>query len=417
MKKTIFTWLMLLGVVLAGKAQENFVGTWRGQLGLGGALKLNLVLHVTMDENGQYACTLDSPDQGAKGIAGQLKVVQPDSIEVSVPLIGASYTGRLKNDVIMGTFVQMGQKFSLDFERSAGAELRRPQTPMPPFPYKTEEVTFANEADGATLAGTLTYPTGYDPTRQETTPIILMVTGSGLQNRDEELFDHKPFLVIAHALACRGIATLRYDDRSKGKSVGGEVKNATTQHFMSDAAAGVDYLRHAGWERVGVLGHSEGANIAFMLAAREKADFIVSMAGIGVKGDTALTAQSNRILQLTGTAAQLTTAQYRQQVKQANSPWISYFINYDPAIDMAKTRCPVMAINGSKDCQVIADLNMEGISKALPAGTPRRLATYEGLNHLFQHCETGLPSEYSNIEETLSPQVLEDMAGWILSLP
>jgi len=276
-------------------------------------------------------------------------------------------------------------------------------------------VTFRNEGDGATLAGTLTWPVGYD--KKQKPVVVLMVSGSGQQNRDEELFDHKPFLVIADYLARQGIATLRYDDRATGKSVGGEVKNATTADFMRDAAAGLNYLRQRKtFGKVGILGHSEGGSIAFMLGARKKTDFIVSLAGPGVKGDTLLAAQSNRILTLSGQPANMTVEKYRQQDAVQQIPWLRWFNDYDPSDDIRKTRCFVFALNGNRDCQVISSLNLTAIKQLLQQSKRNLVKEYPGLNHLFQHCTTGLPTEYGQIEETISPEVLQDISQWIQSL-
>ena len=290
-------------------------------------------------------------------------------------------------------------------------KLNRPQNPVAPYPYKTEEVAFKNVADGATLVGTLSYPIGY---KKGKTPVVLMVTGSGQENRDEEIFDHKPFLVIADYLARHGVATLRYDDRGFGKSTGGDVEHATTLDFMRDAASGVDFLRTSKqFGKVGILGHSEGGSIAFMLGAKGKVDFVISMAGIGVKGDTALTAQANKILELTGQSMRFSTHQYRMNAIIERSPWLNFFIDYDPSGDISKTLCPVMAINGSRDVQVIPSLNLMGIKAHLKPNSKNIIKEYPSLNHLFQHCKTGNVLEYRMIEETISPEVLEDIVRFI----
>lgn len=278
-------------------------------------------------------------------------------------------------------------------------------------------MTFANNADNATLAGTLTYPVGYDKMRD--VPVVIMVTGSGLQNRDEEIFSHKPFLVIADYLARHGIATLRYDDRSHGASTGGDrIKDkATTLDYKRDAQAGIAYLRGMRkFGMVGVLGHSEGGSIAFMLGGEKCVDFVISLAGLGVKADTALTAQYNRILELQGQKIQISTSQYRQIAHLARSEWMNWFVDYNPAPDIASTTCPVFAVNGGKDCQVISSLNLPAIEKTLPYNRETIIKEYPSLNHLLQNCDTGLPAEYNNIEETISAEVLTDMAEWINKL-
>ena len=379
-----------------------------GKLNLG-PQSLTIVLHVNCNAQGKVECTLDSPDQGVKGIAVETDYCSSDSISVSLASLALSFQGKLKGDEIVGTFIQ-GQSFPLILKRGE-EKLNRPQNPVAPYPYKTEEVAFKNVADGATLVGTLSYPVGY---KKGKTPVVLMVTGSGQENRDEEIFDHKPFLVIADYLARHGVATLRYDDRGFGKSTGGDVEHATMLDFMRDAASGVDFLRTSKqFGKVGILGHSEGGSIAFMLGSKGKVDFVISMAGIGVKGDTALTAQANKILELTGQSMRFSTHQYRMNAVIERSPWLNFFIDYDPSGDISKTLCPVMAVNGSRDVQVIPSLNLMGIKAHLKPNSKNIIKEYPSLNHLFQHCKTGDVLEYRMIEETISPEVLEDIVRFI----
>ena len=407
MKKIILSFCLLLSWAGAF-AQKPIEGDWMGKLSLG-SQSLTIVLHVNCNVQGKVECTLDSPDQGVKGIAVETDYCSSDSISVSIASLALSYQGKLKGDEIVGTFTQ-GQPFPLTLKRGE-EKLNRPQNPVAPYPYKTEEVAFKNVADGATLVGTLSYPVGY---KKGKTPVVLMVTGSGQENRDEEIFDHKPFLVIADYLARHGVATLRYDDRGFGKSTGGDVEHATTLDFMRDAASGVDFLRTSKqFGKVGILGHSEGGSIAFMLGAKGKVDFIISMAGIGVKGDTALTAQANKILELTGQSMRFSTHQYRMNAIIERSPWLNFFIDYDPSADISKTLCPVMAINGSRDVQVIPSLNLMGIKAHLKPNSKNIIKEYPSLNHLFQHCKTGNVLEYRMIEETISPEVLEDIVRFI----
>jgi len=407
MKKIILS-ICLLCSWAGAFAQKPIEGDWMGKLNLG-PQSLTIVLHVNCDAQGKAECTLDSPDQGAKGIAVETDYCSSDSISVSLASLALSFQGKLKGDEIVGTFTQ-GQSFPLVLKRGE-EKLNRPQNPVAPYPYKTEEVAFKNVADGATLVGTLSYPIGY---KKGQTPVVLMVTGSGQENRDEEVFDHKPFLVIADYLARHGVATLRYDDRGFGKSTGGDVGHATTLDFMRDAASGVDFLRTSKqFGKVGILGHSEGGSIAFMLGAKGKVDFVISMAGVGVKGDTALTAQANKILELTGQSMRYSTHQYRMNAIIKRSPWLNFFIDYDPSADISKTLCPVMAINGSRDIQVISSLNLAGIKAHLKPNPKNIIKEYPSLNHLFQHCKTGNVSEYRMIEETISPEVLEDIVRFV----
>ena len=381
---------------------QNISGTWNGELNAG-IQKIPLVLNLTTDGK----CTLDSPQQGAKGIPADIVFISADSLNVSLKALNASFAGKLQDGELKGVFTQHGFKLPLNLKPGERAAAKRPQTPKPPYPYQTEEVTFVNVQAGATLAGTLTLP-------QDARCVVLMVTGSGQQNRDEELFEHKPFAVIADYLARRGIATLRYDDRATGASVGGEVKSATTRDFMGDAAAGLDFLRSRKiFDKVGILGHSEGGAIAFMLGAQQKPDFVISLAGPGVKGDTLLAAQANRILALHGMPESMTVEKYRQQQSIQSVPWIKWFMDYDPTDDIRRTHCPVMAINGDRDCQVISSQNLTAIRQLLPPSEKDLVKEYPGLNHLFQHCQTGLPTEYGVIEETISQEVLKDIADWL----
>ena len=416
MKKTIL--IILLAIVTkTGLAQVQsttaLLGSWSGKLNVG-AMSLTLVLHLEQAD-GEVKITLDSPDQGAKGISASKEFLSDDSIAVKVEAIGMTYRARLKDGKLDGMFAQNGVKIPLVLTKGAVEAKKRPQLPKPPYPYETEEVTFMNENDGATLAGTLTWPVGYD--KKQKPMVVLLVTGSGQQNRDEEVFEHKPFLVIADYLARQGIATLRYDDRATGKSVGGDVANGTTEDFSRDAAAGLDYLRSLkAFDKVGLLGHSEGGAIAFILGAQNKTDFIISLAGPGVKGDTLLAAQSNHILSLSGQPANMTVERYRQLEESQQLPWLRWFNDYDPSEDIRNTRCPVFALNGDHDCQVISSLNLTAIKRLLPQSKKNLMKEYPGLNHLFQHSTTGLPTEYGDIEETISIEVLQDIAQWILNI-
>ena len=407
--------LMILGVLALAATQsfgQQIAGPWTGQLDLG-AQKLTLVLHFDKDASGKDVCTIDSPDQSAKGIPATLNFISVDSVNIAVPSIGMTYAGKLNEGELKGTFSQMGMKLPLDM-KPGEVKHNRPQHPVEPYPYQAKEIAFQNEAANAWFAGTLVYPEGYK--EGDKVPVLIMVTGSGAENRDEEIFDHKPFLVIADYLARHGVASLRFDDRGVGKSTG-SMEGATTKDFAEDALAGIEMLRGLKqFSKVGVLGHSEGGSVAFMLGAKQKVDFIISMAGVGAKGDTALTAQANRTYELMGVPMQVNVAQYRAQVAQLNSPWLNYFLDYDPIPDIQGTRCPVLAINGDKDVQVISSLNLKGIEKALPKNKKNLVKEYPGLNHLFQHCTTGLPTEYAGIEETISEEVLGDIATWINGL-
>ena len=348
---------LLLAALLAPAAihaGNPFTGSWRGTLSAGQST-LTVVFNIGTGEDGGLTCTMDSPDQGVKGIRASASVTNSVFLEVALPELGVSYKGMLLSGTISGTFTQMGKNFPLTLTRNTEI-LRRPQNPEGPLPYTEEEILFKNDKAGATLAGTLTIPEN----ATSGTPVVMMVTGSGMEDRNEEVFEHKPFLVIADYLARRGIATLRYDDRTFGKSTGGDVKNATTMDFLEDAEAGTEYLRSTGrFGKIGVLGHSEGGNIAFMLGARGKAAFVISLAGVGVRGDEAFTAQANRVMKLQGAYMKYTVATYRSTVLAQGNTWMNWFINYDPSEDIRACNCPVFAANGDKDIQVISSLNLD----------------------------------------------------------
>ena len=413
--------LMLLSFVamtaapqVATKA-DALIGSWSGKLNVG-AMSLTIVINFEQAD-GYVKCSIDSPDQGAKGIPIKKEYLSEDSVSLNVETIHATYRARVEGEKMVGTFTQNGMSMPLTLSKGERVRpIKRPQNPVEPYPYKTQEVTFYNNADHATLVGTLTYPVGFETMKRGKVPVVIMVTGSGLENRDEEIFQHKPFLVIADYLARHGIASLRYDDRGIGASSGGDrmEAEATTLDYKRDAEAGIEFLRSMKqFGKIGVIGHSEGGNVAFMLGASKSVDFVVSLAGVGVKADSALTAQSNRILELQGQSIKLSVAMFRLNAMAANNPWLRWFIDYDPTPDIAATRCPVLAVNGDKDCQVISQLNLSGIRKALPKNKKTVIKEYPSLNHLFQHCQTGLVDEYGDIEETFSPEVLNDIAVWI----
>ncbi len=397
MKRLLLATLITL-IALTARAQD-LNGPWNGAIKVNGS-ELGLVFRIA-----DGACTLDVPAQGAKDIPAEYKI-ENGSLKITVASIGASYEGVHFRGDLMGTFKQSGMSFPLTLKRGLPAA-NRPQTPVGPFPYNTEEVTFANGDAG--LSGTLTTP----ESASLDTPVLLMVSGSGQQNRDEELMEHKPFAVIADAFAREGIATLRYDDRGFGAS-SGDLMEATTETFAADALEGMKFLRGLGYKNVGVLGHSEGGTIAFMLAAAEGGpDFIISMAGMAEDGEGTLLAQTIKIAVAQGVTEAQAKVLAEQSVaanKAAANVWMRYFLELDPAPYISKVTCPALALNGEMDLQVIAERNIPIIKELLPAAT---IKTYPGLNHLFQHCKTGSPTEYYEIEETISPEVLGDMVSWI----
>lgn len=404
------TLLFAIALMSSGIYAQKISGTWNGKLNAG-QQTLSLVFHFSQDTAGKDVCTLDCPEQNLKGFPAEVAYIAADSVNIHIPSLGASYAGAFQQGEVRGKFLQSGMSF--DVNLTAGeVEVIRSQNPQPPFPYHTEEVTFTNTSDHASFAGTLTYPVGYEKMQKSTVAVVLMVTGSGQENRDEELFQHRPFLVIADYLARHGIATLRYDDRGVGGSKG-DLSKLTTRINMEDAAAGISYLRKLRqFGHVGVLGHSEGGTVAFMLAARGLADFIVSMAGSAVGGDSVISEQVHRACALNGIPRSMADGQIAN-IRKMNNPWLKFFLTFDPSSDIQGAKCPVMAINGSKDIQVISASNLTTIRRLLPPTKTNLVKEYADLNHLFQHCTTGNTTEYVNISETISPDVLKDLSEWI----
>ncbi|MBQ3737923.1 MAG: alpha/beta hydrolase [Bacteroidales bacterium] len=435
---------------VALQAQAQIEGYWKGEIDLG-VQKLETAFDIKDAENG-YVATFDVPAQGAYDIPIDETTFQDGLLQLTMSAMGASYSGTLKDNAIEGEFTQNGMTFPLNLARSEKKERQktRPQDPQPPFHYQIEEVTFVNEKEGNTLAGTLTIPEGEGPF-----PAMVLVSGSGQQNRDEELMNHRPFWVIADYCARHGIAVLRYDDRGIGGS-DGEVKNATSMDFSYDAEAAFDYLRNRkeiNATKVGILGHSEGGVINFMVSARRpEVAFLVSLAGPSVNGIEVLKEQQAAILRASGMTEEMVqfngnanaqmfniieTSNDREEadtllrqllkgwgyneelteqtVGQMASPWMYYFLRYDPTDAIVKTNCPALLLNGSKDLQVIASQNLPGYEKIIAEHGKTNLTMRElpDLNHLFQHCETGSPNEYFEIEETISPEVLETIVGFV----
>lgn len=409
MKKVIYFFLILMLTASVQVGAQSLDGTWKGVLSVG-PQKLTLILHVSETER---SANLDVMEQGAKGLPLAVNVMENDSLNVAMTQIGLHYAGRLRNGVIEGTFSQNGFTTQLIFNKGE-VVLKRPQEPKPPFPYRVEEVKFDHKEANVTLAGTMTFPEGYKEGQK--VPVVLMVTGSGPQNRDEELMGHKPFLVLADRLARHGIASLRYDDRGTGLSTG-DFSSATTAALATDALAGIKYLRGLKkFSCVGILGHSEGGSIAYMLGAGGNADFIVSLAGPACKVDTLMMLQLNKLSRLQGAKEDVAhnVAETRQLLlSQDSGPWMKAFLNMDFSQFLKSVKCPVMALGGSNDLNVPAEFNMKVLKSKLPSNSKDFIKIYPGLNHLFQHSSTGNPLDYVNIEETMSEEVMNDVCTWI----
>jgi pimeloyl-ACP methyl ester carboxylesterase len=427
-------------------------GIWTGTLDAG-ATKLRPLFHITNSPYGLVA-TMDVPEQGVRRLVATASRSGP-SLKLHVKQINGTFEGRIDEarTTIDGTWSQSGASLPLVLtvvKDAAALEPRRPQNPVKPYPYREEDVAYENIAAGITLAATLTIPPGPGPF-----PAVVLITGSGAQDRDSSLMGHRPFLVLADYLTRRGIAVLRADDRGVGKS-GGNFGAATTADFATDAEAGVAYLRtrhEVDARKIGLVGHSEGGVIAPMVAARNPAvAFIVMMAGSGVPGDEIIIAQTTLLAQAAGLGAEqverngalerdilqlvkkekdptVLAARLREmlpsrippeamemQVKALSSPWYRYFLAYDPVPALKRLTCPVLAINGERDLQVPPKQNLPAIRSALEASGNKHFEIVElpGLNHLFQTAKTGSPSEYAQIEETMSPVALDTIARWIL---
>lgn len=466
--KTFFLSFFLLTLSLSHPlfAQENpIIDTWSGLINVQGQ-ELGVVFHIE-EEAGKLKASMDSPDQNAFGLKVDEISFSDNELEIVAKALGMKYEGRYEEerDVIRGNFTQRGVSFELEMARGPYEPpvRTRPQTPKEPFDYIIEEVTFNNKEADITLSGTLTRPRGVPKP-----PVVILISGSGPQNRDSEIFKHKPFWVLADFLSSHGIAVLRYDERGIGKSEG-RFGGATSEDFASDVLAAIDFLKKrkdVNKGRIGLIGHSEGGLIAPMVATQSKdVKGIVLMAGPGVEGYQILLKQSEDAMRLQGMdeeeikkAVQVAEGAYKivreieepnetggrlqdyfnenfgnlpqtqldaigdnreafiqSQVFTLNNPWMRFFINYDPAPVLKKVSCPVLAINGEKDVQVDAEINLQAIQLALEEGGNQQVkaVSYPDLNHLFQHAESGSVSEYIEIEETISRDVMLEIAEWI----
>lgn len=443
----LFSFLALLIIVASSALAQDITGKWYGRADAG-AMKLRIEFNIRQDA-GSYSGVMISPDQSSAELPFNSVRFEKDTLALTIDPIRFTYKGVLKADnTIEGNFTQMGATFKLDLSRQE-ITVNRPQEPTRPFPYKEESVTFRNDKAGINLGGTLTLPqgTGKHPT-------VILVSGSGAQNRDEELMAHKPFLVLSDYLTRRGIAVLRYDDRGVGESQG-EYSTATVQDFAADASAALAYLKtreEIDPTKTGMIGHSEGGMIAFILAARGEPAFIVSMAGAGISGKELLNLQREALGKQSGLSDEyikqsnqqsteamelavqlndidklekeiasrfpLLAPQAKAVARQLASPEIISIFQFNPDDYYKDIKCPVLALNGDKDVQVIADPNLDNIRHQLTDHGNKQVTVkkYPGLNHLFQTSTTGMPGEYGQIEETISLVVLGDICDWILKV-
>jgi len=464
MKNTLlFTFLLLISFI--SKAQ-NISGQWNGILKLPGA-QIRLVAHLVKTDGG-YSGTLDSPDQGAKGIPVNAVVFENSNLKLTMASLNAEYTAILGADnIFKGTFKQNGMSFPLDLGREVveKSKVLRPQEPVKPYPYYSEDVKFDNTNAKISLAGTLTLPA-----KEGNFPVVILISGSGPQDRNEALMGHKPFLVLADHLTKNGIGVLRYDDRGTAQSTG-DFNAATSKEFAADVEAAISYLKtrkEINSKKIGLIGHSEGGLIAPMVAVDSRdVAFIVLLAGPGIPIEEILLKQSRLIEKANGTsdtildvvenqdkkiytilkqskdiistkkelysifdqaiknapASQQIPEGQRQEyiersINRLTTPWFQFFLNYNPAEALGKVKCPVLALNGEKDLQVPPKEDLEGIKRALEKGGNKNVTVKElaGLNHLFQESSTGSPAEYGTIEQTFSPVALLEISGWIKNI-
>ncbi len=397
---------------IAGFSQSRD-GAWRGKLEIGGK-QLTLVLHL---DSAQQRVSMDVVEQGAHGLPMQVGRLSHDSLAVSLPAMDIRYEGFFAAGMLFGLYRQGAFSAYLNFE-PGDVEIHRVQEPRPPFSYQTRDVEFVGGADSVMLAGTLTLPENWQ--EGERVPVVLMVSGSGPQNRDGELMGHRPFLVLADHLARHGIASLRYDDRGVAGSTG-DFFRATTADFKADALAAVQWLRSLNlFDGVGVLGHSEGGMIAYMLAAGQKVDFVVSMAGPAGRIDQLMMVQLNLLAKVQGGGNVdmfRTPAEARDYLlSQSPTPWMRQFVKLDIAPYVRATRCPVLALGGETDLNVPPAVNTSLLQEGLRRNPNATIKVYPGLSHAFQHNASGDPALGGEIEETLSPEVLDDIAQWVNAL-
>jgi len=463
--------IMASSVSMIGFAQQqdtseiSIEGIWEGKLKVPGG-ELRIVFKISKNSDGTLTATLDSPDQGATDIPIEEAIFKDDTLRLEVKSAGGVFEGKVSEDflVIEGEWKQSGQTLPLTVKRVYKAvEILRPQEPKKPYPYIEEELVYENKEAEITLAGTLTLPPGKGPS-----PVVLLISGSGPQDRNETIYNHRPFLVLADYLTRQGIAVLRVDDRGVGESTG-DFSQATSEDFASDVLAGIEYLKtrkEINPEQIGLIGHSEGGLIAPMVAVKSPdVAFIVLMAGTGLTGEEILYLQGALIYRAMGVSEEeiIKNRQFNEkifslikeekdektieeklrqmfmadwaelndeeksrigdpevflkaQLQSLLSPWLKFFLTYDPKPTLSKVKCPVLAINGGKDLQVPPKENLSAIEEALVAGGNKNFIIKElpGLNHLFQTAQTGLPDEYVKIEETISPVALKIISDWIL---
>ncbi|MBN2591835.1 MAG: alpha/beta hydrolase [Sedimentisphaerales bacterium] len=434
-------------------AQRDISGIWMGTTKISTG-DIRIVFNIAKDENGSLTVTMDSPDQLAKGIPVNKVTFENNKLLLDIQLIRGTYEGTLKLDgTFDGHLKQDSVSMPLVLKRVDKVERKvRPQKPKKPYPYIEEEVAIQNDKANIKLAGTLTIPRS-----DKRCPAVILISGSGAEDRDETVFEHKPFLILADYLTRNGIAVLRVDDRGVGGSTG-DTMSSTSEDFAGDVICEMDYLKtrkEIDSSKIGLIGHSEGGTIAPIAANKSKdIAFIVMMAGTGINGEETLYLQVKLLLKNAGASDEIFAKELEfmkneydvlknesdekvlegkiremllgrlannsdlveSEMKKVTNPWFRFFLTYDPKPALMKVKCPVLALNGSLDMQVAPKENLAAIESALKEGGNQNytIKEFPGLNHLFQTAKTGSVTEYALIEETISPDALEMICDWIL---
>lgn len=468
MHRAIAVCAVILGLVGLGVAEEpdaeaagnEIVGNWQGKLEVMPGNELTIVFRIS-EADGGLTAMMDSPDQGATDIHVSSVSYLDRTLVLECNSIRGRYEGTMQeNRTIKGTWSQAGRDYELVLAMvdKPAEPVKRPQEPVEPFPYDATDVEFRNDKAGVKLAGTLTTPKA-----EGKYPAVVLISGSGAQDRNEMVFGHKPFLVLADHLTRKGIAVLRYDDRGVGGSTG-DPSNATSESFAGDVMAAVEFLKtqdKVDPARIGLIGHSEGGIIAPVVANRTKdVSFIVLLGAPGVPGTELLYLQGEKLRRAAGQSEEqvqagrklqeklfkialsdklesqkrkemtaeikavvedkslgedLTDEGIEAQVSMMVSRWMKFFLSHDPGPVLRKVKVPVLAVTGELDLQAPPEQNLPKIESALARGGNPRFTTIElpGLNHMFQTAKTGLVQEYGRIEETFAPSALETVSGWI----
>ena len=460
--KTISAFVIAFIISIVNANSQDISGDWSGKAKRGDK-EIIFVFNIKQ-ENSTYSTTMGVPTFRVSGVKPSTTTFTNGTLIIDGSNVGMNYKGIFNNEAqqFEGTYKEGGIEMTLNLKKGTVKieESRRPQEPLKPYPYYEEDIVFENTESKIELAGTLTLPN-----KSGKFPVVILISGSGPQDRDESFMGHKPFLVLADYLTKQGIGVLRFDDRGHGKSTG-DFGNATTEDFSKDVLSAIAYLKtrkEVEIKNIGLIGHSEGGIIAPLVANNSKdVAFMVLLASTGISGTELSVMQSKTLRQFpvedevafeknTRKAIAIVTSNKSEseikkeltkhyndflrpiltslnvpekninafidsQLKTSLKPWSRYFLQYNPADEIEKLQIPVLSLNGSKDTQVNAKINQEGIQKALIKGNNQdyKIVELENLNHFFQKCETGKMDEYRKIEQTFSPTALKEISDWIL---